>query len=102
MNNNQLLQLKIESDDHPSDMTIGGYFEALLTEVWREGESFSGKRPFGNSGWEYDLYYPLVKAGAVKGSLDEGGCPDDFDRKAADRLIFALIKASFHPELLEP
>ena len=29
---------------------IGEYLKALLSAVWHEGESFSGKRPFGNSG----------------------------------------------------
>ena len=36
--------------------TIGEYFEKLLLTLWDEQEDFSGKRPFGNSGWEYDVY----------------------------------------------
>ena len=95
MTNQELLNLKVESSDHDDDLTIKGYFKLLLTELWREAECFSGKRPFGNSGWEYDLYKPLIKAGAVKGELDEDGYIDECDNEAADKLVFELIADCF-------
>jgi len=58
-------------EDGPVVGTIQDYLECLLTEVWQRGESFSGKHPFGDSGWEYDLYWPLVRGGAIKGTIDE-------------------------------
>lgn len=44
-------------------VNIKDYFIKLLEILWIEGEGFSGKRPFGNSGWEYDLTIPLVEMG---------------------------------------
>lgn len=80
--------------------TVRGYLKALLTKLWNEGEGFSGKRPFGNSGWEYDLYFPLVKAGRVAGELEtyetHGGDERESlaridDKDAANELIFEAI-----------
>lgn len=86
--------LKIKMDGNDADaQTIGEYFKALLSAIWHEGESFSGKRPFGNSGWEYELYYPLVKAGAIKGEIDEGGDLISVDEEAARDLISKTIEA---------
>jgi hypothetical protein len=65
----------------------------LLKALWEEGEGFSGKRPLGNSGWEYDLYKPLVKAGIVDGSFDEEGYIDEVDTAAADKIVLEAIEA---------
>lgn len=71
--------------------TVRDYMKALLRRLLKEGEGFSGKRPFGNSGWEYELYIPLVKAGLVSGKLDADGCVDEIDVKAADALLLAAV-----------
>lgn len=71
--------------------TIREYLIALLSALWAEGEGFSGKRPFGNSGWEYDVYLALVNAGLIKGSIDAEGCLDSCDDRAADLLIAESI-----------
>lgn len=76
--------------------TVRGYLVALLIKLWREEAFFSGKRPFGSSGWQCDLYGPMVRAGIVPGSFDEDGCLDEFDSAAereADELILAAIAA---------
>jgi hypothetical protein len=74
--------------------TVGGYLIALLREVWVAKEGFSGKHPWGNSSWEYDLYKPLIRAGYVNGELDpEYGWINDVDWRAADKLIDAAIDA---------
>lgn len=84
---------KIPMQENDADAaTIGEYFKKLLYNVWDEGESFSGKRPFGNSGWEYDVYAALVKAGAVAGRFDEDGYLDDVDKDAANKLVDAALK----------
>ena len=87
--------LKIENDDFEDDLTIGGYFELLLSTLFQETECFNGKRPFGNSGWEYDLYKPLIKAGAMPGTIDEDGYIDECDNAAGDLVVFNLIAACF-------
>lgn len=73
--------------------TIRGYLVALLAEVWEHGEGFSGKRPFGTSGWHWDLYAALIKAGHIPGRFDEYGDVEDADNKAGDKLIAAAIRA---------
>lgn len=65
--------LSVQLSGEFEDLTVRDYLRVLLTTLWSEQEEFSGKRPFGNSGWEYDLYAPLIKAGHIEGSLDEDG-----------------------------
>jgi len=89
----ELLNLKVENYENN---TIRGYFKLLLTELWIQGECFSGKRPLGDSGWEYDLYAPLVKSGAVDGNIDEDGCIDEFNIGDANELVLELISECFN------
>lgn len=84
------LALKLRADEF-EDLTIKQYLFNLLTTLWREGESFSGKRPFGNSGWEYDLYHPLVEAGLIKGRIDSDGYLDECDTKQGWKFVNKLI-----------
>jgi hypothetical protein len=72
--------------------TIGDYLKLLLTNLWQEGECFSGKRPFGNSGWEYEIYTALVEAGIIDGKLDDDGYLETCDSDAGFDLIAAAIK----------
>jgi hypothetical protein len=79
-------------DNDADAATVRDYLIALVRQVWVENEDFSGKRPFGNSDWQYDLYVPIMRAGLVNGSIDiwnELG--EDFDKPAADALILAAI-----------
>lgn len=73
--------------------TIRDYLKALVRMVWHENEGFSGKRPFGNSGWEHELYKALAKAKAIRASRDLDGEYDDYDSEAGDKLIRAAIEA---------
>lgn len=94
----QILELPIGENNSgiPKKTTIKKYFQKLLETLWDQGESFSGKRPFGDSGWQYDLYSPLVKHKVVDGSWDEeNDCIDDLDTKQANKVIFDLIKECF-------
>ena len=84
------------SSDAGDDLTIRDYFHALLQTLWDENEGFSGKRPFGNSGWEYDLYKPLIAAGAISGEIDDYGDIQRVDRAEADRYITSLIRLVFY------
>lgn len=94
MTNAEILNLRVEAGDI-NETTIGGYLQTLLATMWEEGEGFSGKRPFGNSGWQYDLYKPLVKAGVVTGSIDADGYIDDIDTRTAHDTIARVIQALF-------
>ena len=88
------LELRIDSDAG-DNITIRDYLYELLSLVWAEGEEFNGKRPFGNSGWEHDLYFPLVESGYIDGKTNEGYLVH-LDRIAAHAFVQRLISAAFY------
>lgn len=73
--------------------TIREYLIALLAALWDEQEGFSGKRPFGNSGWDCDLMVPLIRAGLIDGRLDEDGYIEEVDDNGGEHLIAEAIQA---------
>lgn len=88
-----VLNLYMAGDNQAGASTVRDYLKALLLRLWDEGEGFSGKRPFGNSGWEYDLYYTLVKNNFVSGYINDYGEVESVDSYAANQLIFSAIRA---------
>lgn len=94
MTNKEILDLEFESTDLNKKITIRDFFKELLTTLFKEGEGFSGKRPFGNSGWDYDLCVCLAQNGIIDGEcFDNCGFTDwDYDSKEAERKILELIK----------
>ncbi len=81
-----ILDLPMQGNDADAK-TVRDYLKALLSALWERDEDFSGKRPFGNSGWKYDLYLPLVKAGIVGGKLDSEGYIAEVAQAEADEVI---------------
>jgi hypothetical protein len=93
MNGEAILDLPMGENDAGAD-TIRDYLKRLLFEVWSKNEGFSGKRPFGNSGWEYELYHALIEGGAsFAGSINEDGDVEVDDSDELDTLIFDAIEA---------
>lgn len=88
----KILDLEMQEND-ANAKTVRDYLKSLLATLWQEDEGFSGKRPFGNSGWKYDLYIPLVKAGIVAGKLDADGNVEECATAEADELIGKCIAA---------
>ncbi|WP_043654555.1 hypothetical protein [Nocardia thailandica] len=88
----EILELPLEPGNDSGADTIRGYLIALLAEVWKYTEGFSGKRPFGNSDWVWDLYAALGRGGAVPITFDEHGYVDKVDTRECDRLIAAAIR----------
>jgi hypothetical protein len=86
----EVLAVRLEFNSARAE-TVREYLVMLLTAVWRQGEGFSGKRPFGNSGWEWDLFGPLVKAGLIVGTFDGDGFLDACDEQRGNALIAAAI-----------
>jgi hypothetical protein len=86
-----VLALPFESDDLNETVTIREYLKRLLLTLWDEGEGFSGKRPFGNSGWEWDMAKPLIKFGIIEGSFDSDGYIENFDRTTYNKIIREAI-----------
>ena len=72
--------------------TIRHYLVELAKQCWIEEECFGGKRPFGNSGWKWDVYGALAEGGFITGTKDEDGNWDDMDRVAGDAIIAACFE----------
>lgn len=87
-----LLNEEFFSNDLEKTLTYREYFIELLTRLWVEGEGFSGKRPFGNSSWQYDIFAGLVKNGRVEGRLDEYGYLDWCNTAKANAIIQDMIQ----------
>jgi len=87
-----ILALKLGKNDS-GQKTVHQYLIELVWTIWQEGESFSGKRPFGNSGWQFDLYKPLVKAKIIVGKLNDDGYIEECDEQAGHAAISAAIEA---------
>lgn len=47
--------------------TIRAYFQKMIFTLWEDPESFTGKRPFGDSGW----VYPIVEVVEEATNLNE-------------------------------
>lgn len=77
----KILDLPLKEDNGAGEKTVKGYLKRLLMSVVQDQEGFSGKRPFGNSGWMSELHWALIKGGVIKGTIDEDGyiesCDDD-------------------------
>lgn len=80
------------TDDSGGAKTLREYLVALLLTLWDEEDGFSGKRPFGNSGWKYPIYETMIEECVVAGTLDEYGDVVEIDSDAADELIMKAIK----------
>ena len=70
--------------------TVRDFFINAMVELWNEGEGFSGKRPFGDSGWDYEIAKSLVAAGIVEGKLDEEGYLDSVSDGWQDLVLRAV------------
>lgn len=93
MNGKQILDLPMKWEEDRNVKTVRDYLKKLLATLWEEEESFSGKRPFGNSGWRRDLETPLVLGGAVSGTIDEDGWATVADDGAFHAAIHDAIQA---------
>jgi hypothetical protein len=89
----QILDLPLDYNDADA-ATVREYLVTLLAVIWDDGDDLN---PFGNSGWKWDLFRALVKAGYANNPFDEEGhyvTPNnDFDKRAAEKLIDSAIRA---------
>lgn len=94
MTNKEILDLEFESSDLGRTVTIREFFKELLTALFKDSEGFNGKRPFGNSGWEYDLCARLAQCGIINGDISEccGFTNWDYNENEAKSKILELIK----------
>lgn len=73
------------------ECTIRHYLVELAKQCWIEGECFNGKRPFGNSGWDWDVYFALTEGGFIDGTKDEDGNWESFDETKGKEIIMACF-----------
>jgi len=91
---NEILDLPMDPDTNDARASsLREYVIALLSIFVEYGED-AIKRPFGNSGWEYDLYEPLVRAGLIEGEFDEetGAWSEGPDFPQGRALLLEAIK----------
>lgn len=87
----EVLDLKFQSSDLNKTLSIRDFLKELLLALWDEQEGFSGKRPFGKSGWTGDIEVCLVKAGFVNGVVDGDGWLESIDEEDFSRMMKKLI-----------
>ena len=98
LNNPKVMALDVRfQSDIGANETIREYLYQLLKELWREKDGFSAKRPFGNSGWEYDVYTALVDAGYIDAVKSDSGKILHVDESKADEFVLSLIRYIFYP-----
>lgn len=89
--NHSILDLSMEGNDAQAH-TVRAYLKTLLLLLWEDPESFNGKRPFGDSGWEHDLFDTLLRNRIISGHIDEDGDVREIDEETAHKLIKNAIK----------
>lgn len=97
-------ELDLTSDKSALDVVVGahgtvrGFLHSLLSTLWDEKDGFSGKRPFGDSDWQWDLLKPLAAAGFINlGEADSNGefSPSEQQIQAAHEYVASLIDQVF-------
>jgi hypothetical protein len=86
----QVLDTPMQENDADA-ATIREYLYLLLRDVWIQEQGFNGKRPFGNSCWQSEVYEALGKANYIALTLDDDGYVDEVDDDAGDALIHSAI-----------
>lgn len=79
-------------DAGPKAKTVRDYLLALLTKLLDTTDGFSGKRPFGNSGWDKHIIKAWIKSNHLKGELDEDGGLVDYNPRRYWKLIELSMK----------
>jgi hypothetical protein len=93
-----LLDCPMDPDNNDAQASsLGEYLLELSRQVWIENEGFSGKRPFGNGGWEFDVYNAVAAAGLMESVTrtyswgDEISFSDTEERRIDDLISEALL-----------
>lgn len=90
----EIQDIKIKDTVDFGDTTLDTYLKELLKAIWLEGEGFSGKRPFGNSGWQWDINSALVQKYPTLGKMKDGSLWNVNEK--LDLAVVARIEKIFH------
>lgn len=91
--------LDVIVDGDLGEVPLRYYLGKLLYSLWIDGEGFSGKRPFGNSGWDCDVAIALCKAGVVKCEVipyEKGEVDYEYDWKEVTKVVQKAINEAFN------
>jgi hypothetical protein len=89
------LDTKIFCDRDNSIMSIREYLYELFSDLFHQGEDFNSKRPWGNSGWQFDVYTALIREGILPGMLDSEGFLNNCDEDECKKFVIEMIKFVF-------
>ncbi len=80
-------------DDLHKQISVKEWLISLLRQLFIEKDGFSGKRPFGNSCWEYQLESCLVSLNVIEGKItfDEEYVVDDWYSYAEYKLNNEIV-----------
>lgn len=71
---------------------VGEYLIKVLETVWTD-ENASGKRVFGNSFWQHEVYGALARQGLIIGSFDDEGYLESLDKPMALASVMLAIRS---------
>lgn len=91
--------LSFHSNDLNETISIHEYLHKLLSTLWEEQDGFSGKRPFGNSGWAWEIFACLIRFGEIPGKLDEYGDVEEGDFSDCEQIIREYIEMLSRPKM---
>ena len=95
MDYQKILQLEFYSTDLERQITVKGFLKELLATLFKEQDCFSGKRPFGNSGWDYDMAKCFVENKIIPGTIDDSDEDDiyyDYKQSDFDNTVIEIVK----------
>ena len=99
LNDKRLIALETRfQSDIGANETVREYLYQLLLKMWNEKEGFDGKRPFGSSGWEHDIYKALIDGEYIGGRFSDDGELSGFNESEADEFVQSMIRCIFYPE----
>lgn len=87
MTREEILELPVMRHDLGSEISMRYFFERLFCDLWKKEANFDSKRPWGNSGWKWDIYVTLIKHNVIPGKLDEYGYVEEVDSKSASDFV---------------
>lgn len=95
-NHARLLDIPVEFDYFGKKrcLSLREYLRLMLSELWQRHSDFDGKRPYGFSGWKFDVYKAMILGGFLEGTLDADGFVQTLskeDREQADIMIWEEI-----------
>lgn len=74
------------------EISIKEFLKLLLRNLWIKEEQFSGKRPFGNSGWKCPIEKGLIENNFVEGAIDDDGYVISVDDDSVNKIILKMIE----------